>query len=162
MFLKLFHLFIIVLKLLTTENFDSLFENFISNFKTVIDKHAPMKKLSQKQTKLLSKPWITKEISVSIRNKQKMYVTHFKNGDIKQKTFYKKYSNKLNKIKIKSRKMHYEKNIKENQESSYEIWKCIRSVINNKNNNVNSPKCIIDNDKTINSSTEIANVLVFF
>ena len=145
-------------KLLTTENFDSLFENFISNFKTVIDKHAPMKKLSQKQTKLLSKPWITKGILVSIRNKQKMYVTHFKNGDIKQKTFYKKYSNKLNKIKIKSRKMHYEKNIKENQESSYEIWKCIRSVINNKNNNVNSPKCIIDNDKTINSSTEIANI----
>ena len=54
--------------------------------------------------------------------------------------------------------MHYEKNIKENQESSYEIWKCIRFAINNKNNNVNSPKCIIDNDKTINSSTEIANV----
>ena len=31
-------------------------------------------------------------------------------------------------------------------------------MINNKNNNVNSPKCIIDNDKTINFSTEIANV----
>ena len=44
------------LKLITTDNFDSLFANFISNFKTVIDKHAPMKKLSQKQTKLLSNP----------------------------------------------------------------------------------------------------------
>ena len=54
--------------------------------------------------------------------------------------------------------MYYEKNIKETQESSYEIWKCIWSVINNKNNNVNFPKCIIDNDKTIDSSTEIANV----
>ena len=52
-----------------------------------------------------------------------MYVTHFKNGDIKQKIFYKKYSNKLNKIKKKSRKMRYEKNIKENQKSTYEIWK---------------------------------------
>ena len=88
-----------------------------------------MKKLSQKQTKLLSKPWITKGILVSICNKQKMHVTHFKNGDIKQKTFYKKYSNKLNKItnkiKIKLRKMHYEKNIKENQESSY-VMSCHR------------------------------------
>ena len=53
-------------KLVTTDNFDSLFANFISNFKTVIDKHAPMKKLSQKQTKLLSKPWITKGILISI------------------------------------------------------------------------------------------------
>ena len=43
-------------KLLTIKNFDSLFENFISNLKTVIDKHAPMKNLSQKQTKLFSKP----------------------------------------------------------------------------------------------------------
>ena len=43
-----------------------------------------------------------------------MYVTHFKNGDIKQKIFYKKYFNKLNKIKIKSRKMHYEKNTLKN------------------------------------------------
>ena len=74
-------------KHLTTDNFNSLFANFISNYKTVIDKHAPMKKLSQKQTKLLSKPWITKGILVSIRKKQKMYVTHFKNGDYKQKTF---------------------------------------------------------------------------
>ena len=71
-----------------------------------------METLSQKQKKLLSKPWITKGILASIRNKQKMHVTHFKICDIKQKTFYKKYSNTLNKIKIKSRKMHYEKNIK--------------------------------------------------
>ena len=142
-------------KLITTDNFDSLFANFISNFKTVIDKHAPIKKLSQKQIKLLSKPWITKGILVSIHNKQKMYVTHFKNGDIKQKTFSKNYSNKLNKSKIKSIKMHYEKNITENQESSYEIWKCIRCVINNKNNNVNFPKFIIDNYKTINSSIKL-------
>ena len=78
-----------------------------------------------------------------------MYITHLKNGNIKQKTFYKKYSNKLNKIKTKSHKMHYEKNIKENQESSYEIWKCIRSIINNKNNNLNYPKCIINNDKLL-------------
>ena len=52
-------------KLLTTDNFDSLFANFILNFETVIDKLAPMKKLSQKQTKLLSKPWITKGILVT-------------------------------------------------------------------------------------------------
>ena len=87
-----------------------------------------------------------------------MYVTNFKNGDIKQKTFFKKYSNTSNKIKIKSCKVHYEKNVKENQESNFEMWKCIRSVINNKNNNVNYPKSIIDSDKTINSLTEIANV----
>ena len=147
------------LKHLSVNNFDSLFENFITTFKTVIDKHAPLKKLSQKQTKLFKKPWITKGILVSIRNKQKMYVTNFTNGDTEQTTFYKRYCNKLNKIKKISRRMHYEKSIKENKDSSYETWKCIRSVINNKNDNIKSPKCIIDNNKTTTSSIEISNIL---
>ena len=42
-------------KLLTTDNFDSLFANFISNFKTVINKHTPMKSyLKSKQNYLVS------------------------------------------------------------------------------------------------------------
>ena len=35
----------------------------------MIDKHAPLKRLSRKQQKLVKKPWITKGILTSIRKK---------------------------------------------------------------------------------------------
>ena len=50
---------------------DLMFTNFISDLKATIDKHASLQKISRKKRKLLSKPWITKGILVSTKNKQK-------------------------------------------------------------------------------------------
>ena len=50
---------------------DLMFTNFIPDLKATIDKHAPLQKISRKKRKLLSKPWITKGILVSMKNKQK-------------------------------------------------------------------------------------------
>ena len=48
------------------ENFDSAFDNFVACVSQMIDKHAPFKRLSHKQQKLVKKPWITKGILTSI------------------------------------------------------------------------------------------------
>ena len=60
---------------LTYENINSSFNDFISKFKHVIDKHAPLRKLSRRQKTLAAKPWITKGILVSIK-KRKRCTTH--------------------------------------------------------------------------------------
>ena len=51
------------------ENFDSAFDNFVACISYMIDKHAPLKRLSRKQQKLVKKPWITKGILTSIQKK---------------------------------------------------------------------------------------------
>ena len=45
------------------------FDKFIEIIKSTINAHAPLKIASRKQRKLLSKPWLTKGIQISIRNK---------------------------------------------------------------------------------------------
>ena len=43
--------------------------------------YAPMQIASRKRQKLLERPWITRELLVSIKRKQKMYKTHFLTKD---------------------------------------------------------------------------------
>ena len=81
-------------------NLNMIFNNFINIFKTAIDNYAPLKKLSRRQRKLKLKPWITRGLLISIKHKQKLYLSQFINGNTEKRNFYKKYVNKLNKIKF--------------------------------------------------------------
>ena len=65
----------------------------------ITDKHAPVRKLSNKMRAQLSKPWITSAILKSIKKRQKLFTTHFLSNDPNKVKEYKKYNNKLNKIK---------------------------------------------------------------
>ena len=61
--------FYLNLSQLTSDNFCENFDKFTSIVPTTIDKHEPLKKLSRRQLKLRSKPWLTKGILISIKNK---------------------------------------------------------------------------------------------
>ena len=67
---------------------DNLFSSFYNKFNEVINKHEPMKTTSNRKAKKLSKPWITKDIRISIKVKNKLYPS----GDTAN---YKTYRNKI-------------------------------------------------------------------
>ena len=50
-----------------------MFDTFYSRLSNIIDRHIPIKKISAKEIKQLSKPWITSGIRRSIRIKNKLY-----------------------------------------------------------------------------------------
>ena len=54
---------------------DNLFSSFYNKFNQLINKHAPMKTISNRKAKQLSKPWITKGIRTSIKVKNKLYAS---------------------------------------------------------------------------------------
>ena len=56
-------------------NVDVLFSSFYNKFNTIVNKHAPMKEASSRKRKVLSKPWITTGLKVSIRMKNKLYAS---------------------------------------------------------------------------------------
>ena len=58
--------------------------------KSIADKHAPIRQLSQKKQKLCAKPWITNGILKSIKTKHKLYKTHFLSNNPIKVTEYKK------------------------------------------------------------------------
>lgn len=63
-------------------NFDvnNSMENIVGALKSVCDIHAPVKKVSNAKIKQQKKPWITNSILNSIKNKQKLFRTHFLSG----------------------------------------------------------------------------------
>ena len=65
------------------------FDKFIEIKKSTINAHAPLKIASRKQRKLLSKPWLTKGIQISIRNKKKLHQSFCVGGNAEQKLYYK-------------------------------------------------------------------------
>ena len=89
----------------------------------------------------MSKPWITKGIFVSIRKKQKLYVTHYLKGNEIQKKFYKTYANKLTKLKTISKKLYLESEILNSKQDSRKFWSIIQTLTPGKPHS-NSPDLI--------------------
>ena len=53
---------------------NSVFSSFYNKFNKLINKRAPMKTISKRKAKLLSKPWITKGLRISVRIKKINYM----------------------------------------------------------------------------------------
>ena len=49
------------------------FSKFLNIFLNCLDTHAPIRKLSRRNTKFYLKPWLTKSIQISIKEKNRLY-----------------------------------------------------------------------------------------
>ena len=115
-------------------NFNIVFKDFHDRFTKVLDKNAPFNLLSRKQSKLAHKPWISKGILASIRNKQKMYKTHFIGGSEIAKTSYKDYVNKLTKVKCLAKKLYFHSELENCKGDGCKIWDLLYSLLPSKKN----------------------------
>ena len=102
-----FFAYIIKMPDLNCKNVNDSFNGFVNLLRSIIDDYAPLKRLSRRQQKLRSTPWLTKGIHISIRNRRTLFRPLFLLGNNSEKTFYRKYSNKLNKIIGLSKKNHF-------------------------------------------------------
>ena len=114
---------------LTNENFNEMFNLFSHTVLSTINIHAPLKPLSRKQKKLSQKPWITKGILTSIKKKRAMFKSHFLSDNLEKKLYFKKYMNKLTKIKALSKKSYFTTELKINQKDPRKIWDILRSAL---------------------------------
>ena len=82
--------------------------NGITNaLKKVTNKHAPIRKTSNAQQRLLKKPWLSKGLLLSIKRRQKMFKSCFLSRYPEKVNPYKRYNNKLNKLKEPVAKKNY-------------------------------------------------------
>ena len=52
--------------------------NFINDIKNMVTRHTPLKKLSRKEAKTRSKPWLTKGLLKSIKTKNLLFCQCYK------------------------------------------------------------------------------------
>ena len=115
---------------------DISFENFFNQMNTLIDIHAPLKKLSRKQIKKGCKPWITKGLKISIRIRENLKKSMMKEQNIISKTElenrFKYYKNQIVKLIRRSKNNYYKNYFISNKKNSKNIWKGINELIKSK------------------------------
>ncbi len=136
---------------------NELYSIFIKTFSDTLNLHAPLKKLKPKELKLFNKPWLTKGILKSVKNKASMYKTFFLFGDLRMRSFYKRYSNLLIRIKEKSKKLYYEKKFDQIKGNIKNTWKAINSIVNIKKTKKQSLSSIKVNNEIISDPKLMAN-----
>lgn len=95
----------------------------------------PMKAISNRKMKQLSKPWITKGIRASIKIKNKLYMS----GDDAK---YKYYRNKICKLTQLSKKQYFLKFFNDNIFSMKKTWEGINRLLNCKKETEHDDKCL--------------------
>ena len=138
-------------------NVNTLFQSFYSRITEVIDKHVPVRKLTRKEIKSLSKPWVTFGIKTTIRVKQKLYEKYLKSGNSYYLTKYKYYRNKVSSLIKHSKQEYYNDYFKTNSKNIRNIWKGIKQLITLKPRGVNLISKISHNNQTITDPKAIAN-----
>ena len=98
----------------------------------IVEKHAPKRKLSRNQQRLLKKPWLTRGIIKSIKSEQTMYTTYLLSHDPIKIAEFKKYSNKLNQNKIISKKTYFCTHFEMCKSNLKATWKLIGTLIKRK------------------------------
>ena len=147
------------------ENVNQYTTNFIKIVDKLLDKHAPYKKVTNKQIKQHEKPWINNSILDKIKHKDKIYkkFTNAKNQTIKEQHQYnyKKLKNEITNNIRKNKQLFYQDYFIKNSQNAKKMWEGVNQIIHTKTKNKFSPNCIeqiINNNKlTITDPKDIAN-----
>ena len=119
-------------KTLISNDVNESISTILDNLRAITDRHAPLRKASKRQRKRLERPWISKAIMHSIKQKQKLVKTHLYSTDPRKVKEYKAYSNKLNRIIHAAKKNYFSEQFELNKESIKNTWKLISQVISTK------------------------------
>ena len=111
--------------------------NFYNALTYLLDEFAPLTKVTKNEFKLMTKPWITKEILVKCRIRDSILkkISKESNPSLKNvmRDDYKKLRNEITSDKRIGKRTYYTLFFEKNKNKSSEIWKGIRALVNLKN-----------------------------
>ena len=132
-------------------------EKLISTMNDLIDKHIPLKKVPQKNLIRPDKPWISPHIISKIRAKDRLYKKYIKTKRFDLKERLKLKQNEITSLIRQNKKSYYEKYFRENKGNLKKIWQGIKQIISINPKVLNSPTCIINEDRILTDEENIAN-----
>ena len=132
------------------------FSRFYKCVNKTINKHAPLRSISNRKQKFLAKPWLTAGLRKSIRVKNNLFYTSDRDK-------YKLYRNKIIYLTRLSKANYYQSFFDLNICNMRQTWKGINELIGNckKKNKRNSTNSIRSNPNEVPTSDpkEISNIL---
>ena len=139
---------------------NDLWDEFNNTFNLVLNQHAPLRYQTLKEAKRKNKPFITKEISSSLKTKQKMLNKLTKHPTNSKWSDFKSYRNKLTRTIEDSKRKYYQQQIRNTKSNTKKLWKTVNSIINLKHTNPKSKINIsTDSNVIINDPQKVSNLL---
>lgn len=143
------------------ENVNHSLDIFLTKMINLLDKHMPLRKISQKEFKRQFKPWISDEILHMIGEKNKLFKKYVKCKDsVLKNTYnneYKGIKNVINHSLKNNKKAYYNDYFTRYKQDLQKVWSGIKNIINIKNKNLDYPTCITHNDELVTNPTDISN-----
>ena len=128
-----------------------------------LDKHAPYKTIKYSKTRYETKPWITRGLANSIRNKHKLHKSFCKEKDPQTKEYYEKqfksYCNHISSLLRKTKDSYYKQYFEDNKKNFRLVWQTIKGIINMKKKSGKSISSLLLDGQIITSVKEISNYL---
>ena len=138
-------------------NVNDIFESFYLETTNIINKHAPLRKVTRSEIKIMSKTWITKAIKGSIKTKKKLFHKYLRTKNTYHHSKYKANRNKLNHIIKVSKIIYYDNYFTKNTNNNKNMWKGIKHLITLKPKGLNLPTKILKYDHVLKDSVSIAS-----
>ena len=136
--------------------------SFLDKMNSILDEHAPLKRVNKYKLKFKSKPWITPAIQKSISVKNNLLKRFINSKDPQVKDIFheqfKDYRNMLSTLLKKSRTNYYNQYFEANMNNIKNTWKGIKSILTIKNTSSDFPKCLSSNGSTFTNQVEISNI----
>ena len=136
------------------------FNKFYNKLDNLIKKYVPVKKLSKKQLKRKSKPWITKGLIKSMQVRDNIFHKFLRAKDVNNKvqhqSKYKRYRNLITILIKLSKKLYYD-HFNPNRNNSKVTWETINELLNKKPKNSIDDIILDINGNKQNDPSDIAN-----
>ena len=136
--------------ILEGKNTDSHIEIILAKTTSILDKMAPMKKLTKREAKVKQVPWLTMGILKSISGRDALHNKFLKEKNSEKKaalfSLYKIKRNIIVTLIRSSKKKFFQNYFQEYQSNAKKIWEGIRQILNVSKKNLSLPsKLTIDN-----------------
>ena len=132
------------------------YENLSQVFRTIIDKHAPLK---QKTLRGNEAPFMNKELRKAIYTRSRLKNKYNKDRSEVNKDRYKRQRNKCVKLRKKAVKEYFNKITEAGVVENKIFWKVMKPFVTNKSGLSNNNIMIIQNNNLITNEKELAKTL---
>ena len=140
---------------LVSSDVNQSMNNILKALTMITDKHAPLKKISNSEKRLLKNPSISKCLFVSIKKRHKLLKSHFLSKDPDKIKQYKIYNNKPNKLKEQAKKNYFTAKFNLNKNNIKATWGLIGMLINGKKNSSTSINQLCYNNRIYTDKRDI-------
>ena len=126
------------------ENIDMATDNLINEVELLLDKHAPLQKISNRRQKYFYKPWIDKQLLEEIKLKNKLFNKQKQTPTESNKLLYKLQRNKTT-ASLRNKKKEYFANYFEKfRQDSKKMWNGINLALEKSKSSKTMPNTVKD------------------